>query len=205
MKAPLQFQKGSAPVPSFKPAQNRLLQRTYRDTTGLEGNDIVRGAKNLVVQRSLANLARTSIAPPIVHDVLHSPGQPLDQATRTFMEPRFGHDFSKVRVHTDARATESAHAVNALAYTVGHNIVFGGGQYTPNTTAGQRLLAHELTHTVQQGSNETALQSRLEVGATDDAFEREADTVAAQVLTEPSSARGNFHSIRPASGDLVQA
>ena len=66
-------------------------------------------------------------APPIVHDVLGSPGQPLDAATRAMMEPRFGHDFGKVRVHTDTCANESAHAVNALAYTVGPQIVFGAG------------------------------------------------------------------------------
>jgi Domain of unknown function (DUF4157) len=77
-------------------------------------------------------------------------GQPLDKTTRAFMEPRFGHDFSQVRVHTDTQATDSARSLNALAYTVGRNIVFGSGQYAPATTTGQRLLAHELTHVVQQ-------------------------------------------------------
>lgn len=90
-------------------------------------------------------------APAIVHDVLRSSGQPLDAGTRAFMEPRFGHDFSGVRVHTDARAAESARAVNALAYTVGKDVVFGEGQYAPGSGSGQRLLAHELTHVVQQG------------------------------------------------------
>jgi hypothetical protein len=64
--------------------------------------------------------------PPIVHEVLRSPGQPLDAATRAFFEPRFGHDFSDVRVHTDARAADSALAVNALAYTVGHDVPAAG-------------------------------------------------------------------------------
>jgi hypothetical protein len=86
----------------------------------------------------------------IVDDVLRSPGQPIDNATRAFMERRIGHDFSRVRVHTDARGVESAQAVNALAYTVGRDIVFGAGQYAPGTTAGKRLLAHELTHVAQQ-------------------------------------------------------
>jgi hypothetical protein len=90
--------------------------------------------------------------PPIVYEVLHSSGQPLDPATRAFMEPRFGNDFSQVRVHTDAKATESAQTLNALAYTVGQDMVFGSGQYTPGTNAGQRLLAHELTHVIQQGA-----------------------------------------------------
>src|SRR6516165_3480149 len=94
--------------------------------------------------------SQPSIAPPIVHEVLRAPGQPLDRETRAFMEPRFGHDFSRVRVHTDARASESARAVNAFAYTVGRNVVFDAGQYAPHSRDGQQLLAHELTHVVQQ-------------------------------------------------------
>lgn len=91
-----------------------------------------------------------TVAPPIVHEVLASPGQPLDPATRGFMEPRFGHDFSQVRVHSDAAAEQSARDVNAYAYTVGHDVVFGAGQFAPATDEGQRLIAHELTHVVQQ-------------------------------------------------------
>jgi hypothetical protein len=90
--------------------------------------------------------------PPIVHEVLHSPGQPLEPATRAFMESRFGHDFGQVRVHTEARAGESAKAVNARAYTLGQDIAFGVGQYAPGTRERERLLAHELTHVVQQRS-----------------------------------------------------
>lgn len=90
-------------------------------------------------------------APSIVQDVLSSPGQPLDAATRAFFEPRFGHDFSRVRVHDDRRAGQSASDVSANAYAVGNDIVFGAGQFAPSTTAGRRLIAHELTHVVQQG------------------------------------------------------
>lgn len=94
----------------------------------------------------------TQSAPPVVHTVLNSQrGQPLDAATRASMEPRFGHDFSGVRVHTDEQAAESAQAVRAQAYTVGQDLVFGAGQYAPSTGAGQKLLAHELAHVVQQG------------------------------------------------------
>jgi hypothetical protein len=85
-------------------------------------------------------------APPIVQEVLQSPGQPLDPATRAEMESRFGHDFSRVRVHTDARAAASARVVNALAYTVGRDVVFGEGRVGEDG-----LLAHELVHVVQQG------------------------------------------------------
>jgi hypothetical protein len=90
------------------------------------------------------------VAPPIVHDVLQLNGRPLDPPVRSFFESRFGHDFSDVRVHTDAKAAKSARAVNAAAYTVGADVVFGSEQYLPTHESGQRLLAHELTHVVQQ-------------------------------------------------------
>jgi hypothetical protein len=98
-------------------------------------------------------------APPIVHDVLNSPGRPLDPATHDFMASRFGTDFSHVRIHTDARAAESAKSVGALAYTVGADIVFGAGTYAPGAESGRRLLAHELAHTVQQEAG-TALRRK---------------------------------------------
>src|SRR5205085_3153068 len=85
------------------------------------------------------------------------------ETTRTFMEPRFGHDFSRVRVHADGRAAESARSVNALAYTVGEDLVFGAGQYAPGTSAGKRLLAHELSHVVQQ---EQGMMSEWPTGLT---------------------------------------
>jgi hypothetical protein len=98
-------------------------------------------------------------APPIVDQVLATPGQPLADSARRTLEPSFGHDFSGVRVHDDSRAAESASAVNALAYTVGNHVVFGAGQYSPGTTDGNRLLAHELTHTIQQtGGTPTGIQ-----------------------------------------------
>jgi len=83
---------------------------------------------------------------------LKSSGQPMQETSRKFFEPRFGHDFSNVRLHTDSVAAKSAQSINALAYTTGNNIVFNNGQYTPETPSGQRLLAHELTHVVQQGA-----------------------------------------------------
>jgi len=102
------------------------------------------------LQRAAIDPAPLNEVPPTVYDVLRSPGQPLDRETRQFMEPRFGHDFSRVRVHTDTRAAASARAVAARAYTVGQDVVFGAGQYAPHTGAGQRLLMHELAHTMQQ-------------------------------------------------------
>ena len=124
---------------------------------------------------------RDNAVPPIVHEVLRSPGQPLDAATRAFMEPRFGHDFSRVRVHTDNRAAESARSVSALAYTVDQNVVFGAGLYQPQTLTGRSLLAHELTHVIQQ-KHQVGSSSSIEIGAADDSFEQEADRHAAAVI-----------------------
>ncbi len=124
--------------------------------------------------------------PPIVHDVLRSPGQALDPGARAFFEPRFGHDFGKVRIHADARAAESARAVNALAYAVGHQVVFGAGQYSPHTPQGRELLAHELAHTVQQGPGaaEGGVPGSLVVGDPAAPAEREAASTAQSVLAE---------------------
>ncbi len=107
-------------------------------------------ATSTSLQRKESSVAAPITAPPIVHDVLRAPGHPLDAATRAFMEPRFGQDFSGVRVHTDAQAAASARAVHAHAYTVGKDVAFAEGQFAPGTAVGKRLLAHELAHVVQQ-------------------------------------------------------
>jgi Domain of unknown function (DUF4157) len=125
--------------------------------------------------------AGTDSAPASVDRVIASSGMPLEPALRQDMEQRFGHDFShdfsRVRVHSDAQAAESARAVNALAYTVGRDVVFGRGQYAPATSDGRRLLAHELTHTLQQGEAPSASREGLVVSAPGYAAEREADQV----------------------------
>jgi hypothetical protein len=111
------------------------------------------------IQRFLGQSnGQADAAPVSVDQALASPGQPLDPATRGFMEPRFGHDFSRVRIHTDTKAAESAKAVSARAFTVGGHVVFGEGQYRPTATEGQQLIAHELTPVMQQGSAGKALQ-----------------------------------------------
>jgi len=89
-------------------------------------------------------------APPVVDAVLASSGTTLDTSTRAFMEGRFGYNFADVRVHADGQAAASARAVGARAYTVGTHVVFGTGEYTPQSEGGRHLLAHELTHVVQQ-------------------------------------------------------
>lgn len=102
------------------------------------------------------------------------------------MEPRFGHDFSQVRVHTDVKAAESARVVNALAYTVGRDIVFAQGSFAPTMGSGKQLLAHELVHTAQQAKGAHANRSMLNISKPHDAAEQEADLGAAKV------ARGEF-------------
>ncbi|WP_221392548.1 DUF4157 domain-containing protein [Dyadobacter sp. NIV53] len=98
-------------------------------------------------------------APGIVNDVINSGGgNSLDTSTRNFMESRFGHNFADVRVHTGSQAAESASAIQAKAYTSGNHVVFNNGEYAPHTNEGKYLLAHELTHVVQQGASQRKIQ-----------------------------------------------
>ncbi|HEX9867631.1 MAG TPA: DUF4157 domain-containing protein [Candidatus Tectomicrobia bacterium] len=171
-------------MPSFTPVQTGLLQRKCAcgGTPGLTGECEECRRRRLTMQRSAANQAEPSAIPPIVHEVLRSPGQPLDPATRTFMESRFGHDFSRVRVHTDSKAADSARAVNALAYTVGRDVVLGTTAPTPRTAAGRWLLAHELAHVVQQlGHDQIPLQA-VSMSSQNDGAEAEADTAAERIV-----------------------
>jgi hypothetical protein len=176
----------SMPIPTFTPRPTGLLQRKCAcgATPGLDGECAECRKQRLSRQRHSTSQAEPAAVPPIVHDVLRSPGQPLEPETRAFMETRFSHDFSWVQVHTDARAAESARAVNALAYTVGRDIVFGAGQYAPERTEGKRLLAHELTHIVQQASLPQTLARQAEslrVANETHADEHEANSVSARI------------------------
>jgi Domain of unknown function (DUF4157) len=168
---------------SLTPTQSGLLQRKCAcgGTPGPDGECAECRKKRLGLQRKATSHAEPSTVPSIVHEVLRSPGQPLDPATRAFMEPRFGHTFSRVRVHTDEKAAESARAVDALAYTVGQDVVLGRGQHTPATPAGRQLLAHELTHTLQQSEASAVSREGLIVSAPGDAAEWQADEVARRV------------------------
>ncbi len=164
--------------PTITPVHSGILQRC---SNGVECAEC--RAKRLEresLQRAAVSPAPMNTVPPIVHDVLNSPGQSLDAGARAFMEPRFGHDFSGVRVHTDARAAEFARSVNALAYTVGRNVIFGTGQYAPETGEGRKLLAHELTHVVQQRFG-IPIQGRLETGPSFDQHEWLAEEIATQI------------------------
>lgn len=180
-----------------------LLQRKCAcgGASGLTGECAECSKKRL--QRKATHQAKPATAPPIVHEVLRSTGQPLDPETREFMESRFGHDFSQVRVHTGAKAAESARAINALAYTVGRNIVLGAGQYAPETNQGRRLLAHELMHTLQQGGGvgpPYLAAAGFTIEPPDSPAESEADAVADRILnqSEASLAVAGLHPVRSA-------
>ncbi|MGC2108253.1 MAG: DUF4157 domain-containing protein [Candidatus Korobacteraceae bacterium] len=132
---------------------------------------------HVCVQREAAGRTVQPSAPSLVREVVNSPGQPLDANTRAFMEPRLGHNLSSVRVHTDHKAAESAHAVSANAYTAGTHIAFAPGRYEPGTMSGRQLLAHELTHSVQQSTGPVAGRKAAEglsVSDPSDRFERAA-------------------------------
>jgi len=155
------------------------------------------------LQRKPSSTRSAPTVPPIVHEVLRSPGQPLDAATRSFFEPRFGYDFSRVRVHTDGRAAESARAVHSVAYTFGHDIAFDTGLFAPSRKEGRHLLAHELAHVMQQGGAQGALLQRQVdegelVASADDKSEKKADNAADAVTSEeqgePADAPTKSHS-----------
>ena len=128
-------------------------------TAGPDGECEACKARRLALQRK-GDSTGGSEAPQSVHQTLNRPGQPLDDSTRDFMESRFGSDFSGVRVHTDSQAAQSTRDVSARAYTVGSDVVFGAGQYAPGTEGGKSLLAHELTHVVQQNEINDSLSRK---------------------------------------------
>ena len=116
-------------------------------------NSTVSGAPPHIQRFTGQQTGQMDSAPASVDQILASPGKPLEPALQQDMEQRFGHDFSRVRVHSGAAAQQSAQDVNASAYTVGHNIVFGANRFAPATHEGRRLLAHELTHVAQQSGS----------------------------------------------------
>jgi hypothetical protein len=168
---------------------------------------------SLVMRKESGGAQSTQSAPPIVNQALSSGSQPLDAGTQATMQSRFGHDFSDVRVHTDEQAAESAQAVNARAYTVGKDMVFGSGEYAPGTSEGQKLIAHELTHVVQgregglQGATTAVLRRQLKYHEQVEpekaqtflaAFDRSVETIATEI-GEAKGLKG------PASKDLHAA
>lgn len=147
----------------------------------------------LNLQRAIGNagvqalLEAEELSP--VHDVVGSgTGSPLESGTRTLMEERLGSDFTDVRIHTGAQADESARSINALAYTVGSDVVFSSGHYAPDTPTGQRVLAHELTHVVQQKAGPvegTPAPGGIRLSDPSDRFEQAAERAATEARGAP--------------------
>jgi hypothetical protein len=127
------------------------------------------------IQHSEQSLSPGHAAPPIVHEALQSTSQPLDSQTREFMGARFDYDFSRVRIHSDSKAARSAQTLNAQAYTVGTDIVFGANRYNPGDFRGEQLLAHELAHVVQQDGMTRNEPGQLKIGEPSTGAERAAD------------------------------
>jgi hypothetical protein len=170
--------------PALLRAVGPVLQRRCACGNGAaQGEcDACRARKSLVQRKPAAESVRND-GLDLVHAVLRAPGQPLEGSTRRVFEPRFGHDFSRVRVHANEQAAQSAHAVHALAYTVGRHVVFAAGQYTPGTHHGNALIAHELAHVVQQsGGADSPGSAPMTIGNRCDAAEIDADRAAAHVL-----------------------
>jgi hypothetical protein len=183
METRLRTQVKAPPVPTFTPARGGVLQRKCACGGTLGPTGECEACRKKRLQRKSANTGfetqNDSTVPSIVPEVLRAPGQPLDTSTHMFMESRFGHDFRNVRVHTDSRAAESARTVKALAYTVGRDIVFASHQYRPNSVEGRKLLAHELTHIIQQGEASIGEVSRdFQIASSNDPLEEQANRVA---------------------------
>jgi hypothetical protein len=184
-------------------AKSRTPSGGEHDAAGEAGRALAAGeagklgpAGVLHLQRSAGNasVARllgeedTAQRSPVKDVVGRGGGRPLEDDTRADMEARFGEDFSGVRVHTDGHASDSARSVNAHAYTVGNDIVFGGGRYDPSSPSGQRTIAHELTHVVQQRSGPvdgTPAAGGIRLSHPADRFEQAAERNAERLMAAP--------------------
>ncbi len=193
-----QVMKMSASSPQLRgPAATPVLRRKCAcEASGAECSECKKKKEEKLMLKAQSSVV-PSEAPPSVHQVLRSPGQALDSAARAFFEPRFGADFSRVRIHTDASAAASARSVNALAYTVGNNVVFGAGQYDVGSGDKRRLLAHELAHTLQQSPEGSGKSAPMLQRQTGDPLEeiKSAGTggVVTSILIDPASGRTRFY------------
>ncbi len=176
--------------------QARTARRDERSDTALfraaaaGRTDVVGPAGLLRLQRAVGNTgARTLMRSPVLDVLENSSGSPLAEPVREDMESRLGADFSDVRVHTGDEAHRSARAVNAHAFTVGSNIVFQRGNYDTASPSGKRMLAHELTHVIQQRSGPvdgTSTGDGVKVSDPSDRFERAASDNAERVMSRPT-------------------
>jgi hypothetical protein len=192
---------GLRPAPASAPktaVPGQLVASRLADSSAVL--DLQRTAGNAAVAQLLADdQAESGARSPVLDVVGQGGGTPLDAATRATMESGLGADFGDVRVHTDGASAESARAVQAHAYTVGNDVVFQSGLYQPGTADGQRMLAHELTHVVQQRSGPvdgTATGDGIAVSDPSDSFERAAEANADRYM----SSQPTMSSAAPAGG-----
>lgn len=180
---------------SLRPKASRIVERPsapVMQAAAAGRTEVLDAPSVLDLQRAVGNagvgaLLEEDRSP--VHDVVNSGGgSPLAPDVREEMQGRLGHDFGDVRVHTDSSAHDSAKAVNAHAYTVGSSVVFQRDKYDPASTDGKTMLAHELTHVVQQRSGAvegTPAAGGIKISDPSDRFEREASANAARVMSDP--------------------
>jgi hypothetical protein len=182
-------QPGQAPLARGAPLDPATVLRLQRASGNASVAALVEGRRP-VLQRSEAS-GEDEERSPVLDVVGRGGGRPLEPELRSDMEQRLGHDFGDVRVHADGQAGESARSVGAHAYTVGREVVFQPSSWAPGTTDGRRMLAHELTHVVQQRSGPvdgTPSGGGVSVSHPSDRFEQEATRVSEQALAGPATA-----------------
>ena len=198
------------PGDEYEQEADRVADQVMRMADPAAKTETAKTATPRMQRMVTSTTAGLETAPSIVRDVLASPGEQLDTTTRAFFEPRFGHDFSQVRVHADAIAAKSTHAVNAKAYTVGNHVVFGQVKLASDTRGAKEILAHELVHTIQQqhalfshGLAQTIYRAPAETTAAPTALTHSfwlfGETVIAKVSEElpPENARSVLRSELP--------
>lgn len=192
-------------------SKTNSLTQSWQQTTSASDDVDRTPAANKFDFRNIGILSGALQSSPPQHDNndsdgVPSQGQPLDSETRAIMQQHFGHDFSSVRIHTDARAAASAQSMDAMAYTVGNDIVFGSGSYQPQTFLGRALIAHELAHTIQQqrgSATESSNGGSLEQAADNAAFHIMLGQAVPHI--EPASATPPIQFLKVTSGGFGRA
>ncbi|MDF0682147.1 MAG: DUF4157 domain-containing protein [Candidatus Nitrosocosmicus sp.] len=176
---------------------DRLAEQTMKNgnSAAIGFNTQNKSGSGLMLNRkeidnsSIDNLTNNNST--LINSALNTPGKNLDNNTRHYMEPRLGYNFKDVKIHNDSGASKSADSINAKAYTVGNDVVFGKGQYNPSTDAGKNLIAHELTHVIQQNSNPSSrgiqMKSNLATANKSAGLEGEANKKADKISADKSS------------------
>jgi hypothetical protein len=189
-----------------EPAQAKLLQRQAEEEEPAQAKPLQRPAEDEMAQPK--GSAATTVSPGVESSIqaMRGGGRPLPDGTRGFYETRMGYDFSGVRIHADANANDAATHLNAQAFTLGQDIFFGAGRYEPQTNSGKWLLAHELTHTVQQSPQPMRLAAKVSQTPTAKAAPSAsgAQRHSLSVTAAPAQAQRNFLGIELPSMDTVR-